>query len=271
MSKNTFAGCILDCNLLDLGFSGPPFTWKSGQLLERLDRVLCNPAWQNLFPETSITHLPLPTSDHCGLWLRPIRSDRRQGYFKFLGPWLDHPTFKTEVANSWHSTDSWCTNLIRTTYNLSLWNKEVFGNIFRRKHRILKRLEGINRVLMKNSIERLLILKDQLWLEYQSIVKYEEAYWFHQAKCKWISLGDLNNKFFHMSAVQKRRRNKVSALQTANEQWIYEEQEIKNLVIDFFFVLYSSCRIENYSFITVNSFPPIRAADLAFLASEVTL
>lgn len=77
-----------------------------------------------------------------------------------------------------------------------VWNKEVFGNIFKRKHQILRRLEGIDKVLMNNSIERLLLLKDQLWKEYQSIVRYEETYWFHQPKSKWITLGDLNTVFF---------------------------------------------------------------------------
>lgn len=152
--------------MLDLGFNGPPFTWKSGQLLERFDRVLCNPACQNLFPGVSITYLALPSSNLCGLLLRPLRYERRQGYFKFLRPWLDHPNFKLKVSSSCYSFDSWCNNHNRTAHNLSVWNIEVFDNIFKRKHRILKCLEGINRVLMDNSIERLLILIVHLWHEY---------------------------------------------------------------------------------------------------------
>lgn len=68
-SYASFNACIRDCNLLDLGFAGPPFTWSRGYLKERLDRVLCNDAWLSMFPESSVTHLPIPTSDHCGLKL----------------------------------------------------------------------------------------------------------------------------------------------------------------------------------------------------------
>lgn len=38
----SFAQCIFDCNLVDLGFKGPLFTWRSGALQERLDRALGN-------------------------------------------------------------------------------------------------------------------------------------------------------------------------------------------------------------------------------------
>lgn len=269
--SSAFSNCIVDYNLIDLGYNSTPFTWKSGQLLERLDRVLCNPAWQNLFPDVSITHLPTPSFDHCGLWLKPTKSERRQGYFKFLGPWLDHPNFKAEVTNSWHVLDSWSHNINRTSHNLNLWNKEVSGNIFKRKLLIIRRLEGINRVLMNNSIERLLALKDQLWQEYQSIVKYEEAYWFQQAKSKWISLGDLNTRFFHMVAIQKRRRNKVTALQDSAEQWIYEDQVIKELVLTFYSDLYSPGMPSDFAFNYEHSFPPIMNSDMILIESPISI
>ncbi|RYR75634.1 hypothetical protein Ahy_A01g000206 [Arachis hypogaea] len=41
-----FQECVSDCGLLDLGYSGYPFTWKRGNLVERLDRGLSNMDWQ---------------------------------------------------------------------------------------------------------------------------------------------------------------------------------------------------------------------------------
>ena len=50
---NAFHNCLDACNLLDLGFNGPRFTWTNkrdrGLVMERLDRFFCNPSWQNLF------------------------------------------------------------------------------------------------------------------------------------------------------------------------------------------------------------------------------
>lgn len=233
-SCSAFFECINECHLLDLDFDGPSFTWKHGQLLERLDRVLRNAACQELFPEASVTHLPLPPSDHCGLWVRTSMARKRKGYFKFLVPWLDHPKFKTRMVNSWHNSMTWSHNISNTSHNLRVWNKEVFGNIFKRKHRIIKRLEGINRVLMEKSIERLFSLINQLWQEYNSIVKYEEAYWFQHAKSKWINLGDLNTRFFHSFAIFRRRKNRITALQDAAGNWLYDDYDLRELVLNFY-------------------------------------
>lgn len=126
------------------------------------------------------------------------------------------------MYNSWQDSDSWNENISKTTQNLIIWNKDIFGNIFKKKHRLLRRLEGINRVLLSNHSDRLIALREQLWQEYSSIVKYEEVYWYQQARSKRIMLWDLNTIFFHNSAFQ-RKRNKISALQNDNDEWIYDD------------------------------------------------
>ena len=65
-----FKSCLDDCNFLDLGFSGPKYTWTNGRqvfdlILERIDRCFVNPAWRILFPEASVTHFPRVFYDHC--------------------------------------------------------------------------------------------------------------------------------------------------------------------------------------------------------------
>ncbi|OMP11182.1 Endonuclease/exonuclease/phosphatase [Corchorus olitorius] len=56
------------CNMIDLAFSGPPFTWTNERevgsfIMERIDRVWANPEWRTLFPEASVSHLPRTHSD----------------------------------------------------------------------------------------------------------------------------------------------------------------------------------------------------------------
>lgn len=97
-----FSQGISDCNLIDLGFKGPMFTWKSGSLCQRLDWALGNPIWQDLFPNSSIINLPLATSDHCGVWVNLEGATQpREGSFKFLGPWLAHEDFNNQLLGAW--------------------------------------------------------------------------------------------------------------------------------------------------------------------------
>lgn len=128
-----FAQCLFDCNLVDLKYKGPMFTWRSGSIYERLDRALANTQWQCLFPNSSIINIPLLFSDHFGVWLKP-KSDMERShdnYFKFLGPWLDNDGFHDQVVRAWRFGDPWKTNIHRLTTSLSCWNHEVYGNIFR--------------------------------------------------------------------------------------------------------------------------------------------
>lgn len=62
------------CNLIDLGYTGPPFAWTNkreplGLIKERIDRVWMNAEWRSIFPDSRLFHLPIMQSDHCPLLL----------------------------------------------------------------------------------------------------------------------------------------------------------------------------------------------------------
>nr|KYP61055.1 hypothetical protein KK1_023479 [Cajanus cajan] len=101
-----FNNFVNQCNLLDIGFTGSPFTWKRGQLFERLDRSLENYDWRIQFHEASIIHLNPLKSDHVPLLLRfadnfPRRPTRRP--FKFEASWLTHEDFPQLMKREWNA------------------------------------------------------------------------------------------------------------------------------------------------------------------------
>src|ERR1044072_8782960 len=60
-----FSTTLDDCNLDDLGFNADLFTWRRGQIRERLGRATSNVAWDDLFPKYGISPQPFDKSDHC--------------------------------------------------------------------------------------------------------------------------------------------------------------------------------------------------------------
>ena len=67
-----FIDFISNNSLLDVGFSGAPYTWcnnrsSKARIWKRLDRVLINQQWLNLGISSSITHLARVGSDHAPL------------------------------------------------------------------------------------------------------------------------------------------------------------------------------------------------------------
>ncbi|KAJ4827481.1 hypothetical protein Tsubulata_006828 [Turnera subulata] len=70
VANKLFVNCLSNTNLLDLGFTGCKFTWKSGSKKARLDRFVCNTAWRVKNPEVTVFHLARTGSDHNPLLLR---------------------------------------------------------------------------------------------------------------------------------------------------------------------------------------------------------
>lgn len=100
---------INNCNLIDLGSVGPRFTWTNNRqgmanIMQRLDRALCNDQWQALFPEGTVRTLPRTYSDHSPLvvYTQCMHSPTtHNGPFCFEAAWMCHPSFFDVVHKSW--------------------------------------------------------------------------------------------------------------------------------------------------------------------------
>ncbi|KAL8474281.1 hypothetical protein ACS0TY_030928 [Phlomoides rotata] len=59
-----FIEAVADCELVDAGCVGSPFTWHKRELFERLDRIFYTEPWLSVFPVSTVTHLPGDPSNH---------------------------------------------------------------------------------------------------------------------------------------------------------------------------------------------------------------
>ena len=151
-----FKDCLDKCNMVDLGFTGPKFTWTnrrpiSSLILERIDRCFANPVWRILYPEALVTHLPRTFSDHCPVLIELCRArvNHQNKPFRFQTMWLFHQDFPRVVQQAW--TDKGLQDAILDFVNRARkWNVDVFGNLFTKKKRLLARLHGTQKALANN-------------------------------------------------------------------------------------------------------------------------
>ncbi|CAN1132928.1 hypothetical protein LINPERHAP2_LOCUS7343 [Linum perenne] len=98
-----FNNCAEDCQLMDIDYTGPRFTWFHGQIRQRLDRAVCNTNWAVSFPDAIVKHLPWIRSDHrpilihCPVDLTPHPATRP---FQFVAAWLEHESFPPTLQNA---------------------------------------------------------------------------------------------------------------------------------------------------------------------------
>ena len=105
-----FARTVDDCSLLDLGFSGPKFTWcnrrfEGNLVYARLDRGLCNLKWLDLFPSSKISHIPFGFSDLMALVvklqsLEGESSSKKHRLFRFKAFWMRNPNCEDIIKSS---------------------------------------------------------------------------------------------------------------------------------------------------------------------------
>ncbi|XP_022137804.1 uncharacterized protein LOC111009151 [Momordica charantia] len=152
MDATPFLTTIDHCQLIDLGSSGPKFTWKGpliagfDRVFERLDRALANSHWQLAFLDTSVRVLPMVLSDHHPIILNYAPSCGSlvvSHSFNFLAAWNLHQNFHSFLRKSWHPSDPPPSCLADFKGKILVWHKDVFGSLRKHKSLILRRLAGI--------------------------------------------------------------------------------------------------------------------------------
>ncbi|XVF13155.1 hypothetical protein REPUB_Repub08aG0183800 [Reevesia pubescens] len=137
--------------LIDMEATGCRFTWSnnhplSGLIKKKLDRSLCNELWRLAFPDACVRNLPRVKSDHCPILVSlqtslPVNKIARP--FRFELAWLSHTSFAKLLKDNWVEDTSLHIMLCRWQGILKQWNMDVFGNVFRKKRRLLARLGEI--------------------------------------------------------------------------------------------------------------------------------
>ena len=233
--------------MIDIGYSGAWFTWSNHHPLnhliqERIDWVFINAEWNFLYPDASVQHLKRAHSDHCPilLCLDENHDVKLPQPFRFQPIWLSHPTFPSIVREAWSGPIVLSSVVANFADKAKIWNKNIFGNLFQWKKRLLARLLGIQVALSIRPNRFLLELERQLRLEFHDISKIEEGFGPMKSRITWLVEGDRSTRFYHTLALVRRRRNHISCLKDQVGNWIQGDREIAEFIRNGYAELFSS-------------------------------
>lgn len=143
------------------------------------------------------------------------------------------------LVASWDNTISTQKALEKLRVKLQVWNKEVFGNVQRKKEKLMAEISLIQDRLERDQSDDLLLQEEGLLKEFDVILEQEEMLWFQKSREKFIALGDRNTKFFHTSTIIRRRKNRIEMLRADDGRWVSDKQQLEALAVSYYKRLYS--------------------------------
>lgn len=200
-----FNEVIADVGLYDMEIVGHQYTWERGRGTEnwietRLDRVLTNISWLELFPIAKLYNLEGSPSDHSVIFLEPGRNivANKRKKFRFENAWLTDPLCYQIVKDSWefNSNGDILQRIKQCGERLESWGKNVTGNFGKRIKECKLVLKQLRSRRDEQSVRRCNEAKKQLFL----VLDQREIFWRQRSKQLLLEVGDKNTKYFHASA-----------------------------------------------------------------------
>ncbi|RVW21251.1 putative ribonuclease H protein [Vitis vinifera] len=213
----------------------------NNQAWARLDRFLVSPSWLDQFSGVTQGRLSRPISDHFPIVLEGGGVRRGPTPFRFENMWLKVEGFNDIIRTWWQEIEvrgsasyRLAVKMKEIKKKLKVWNKEVFGRLETNKASALHQLDFWDRV----ESERILSmeeaeLKKEAKDSFKKWVLLEEAHWRQHSREIWLKDGDRNTGFFHRMASAHRRNNAMDRIKV-NGEWLVEEQEVREGVVNSF-------------------------------------
>ncbi|XP_050242161.1 uncharacterized protein LOC126691131 [Quercus robur] len=152
--------------------------------------------------------------------------------------WHNNPGFCRVVEDVWDCflNLNHATSFFKTL--ASNWNKEVFGNLFAKKRKILARISGLQKALAVRPSAFLISLEKELSLEYTAILNQEEKFCALKSRIDWKILGDRNTAFYHIKIITRRKHNKIRRLKDNLGNWLDSEDQVIDIILNGFKKIY---------------------------------
>ncbi|XP_022027000.1 uncharacterized protein LOC110928098 [Helianthus annuus] len=237
-----FNDCVQYAELMDIKGHGLHYTWNQKPLngvglLKKIDRVMGNMKFLEMFKDAYVLYHPFRVSDHTPCIIKLAMSVRsRPKPFKFANFITSKPEFRVCVEKEWvKRVDGF--NMFAVTQklrNLKPFLRKILfnqGNLHDKVAGLRKKLDDIQTLMESNPLDaNLRIMEAQCLKEFQIAAYDEECFLKQKAKVEWLCAGDSNTKFFHNSVKCKNARNRIQSIKDVNGT-CYEGEGIMDALV----------------------------------------
>ncbi|XP_073361947.1 uncharacterized protein [Aegilops tauschii subsp. strangulata] len=218
-----FRSVLSDCNLFDLGFKGPGWTYDNKQagqknVRARLDRAIASSSWSDHFREAIVEHICSSRSDHLPVLLkfgkrkewRTVGSKSSRP-FRYEHMWERVQSLQAAIENGWKGSGE-AQNLQEVGAKISSmahvlrkWSDRDFGSVLKKSADIRRKLSVLWR--SANTPENQREVK-QCSEELDELLLREELMWRQRSRATYLREGDRNTKWFQRKATWRKKKTK---------------------------------------------------------------
>ncbi|XP_017982289.1 PREDICTED: uncharacterized protein LOC108663221 [Theobroma cacao] len=128
---------------------------------------------------------------------------------------MSRPSFDEFVRENWNFEDGNLTLTLKKLADaLEIWKYKFFGDLVKKKRRLLARLQRVQRYLDKGPNGYLQNLEVALVEEYNLVLSQKEVMSQQRAKIDLLKYSDTNSKFYH--AIIKGKSSRTSFARVGN-------------------------------------------------------
>lgn len=244
-----FQSLVLHCQLTDLGYQGPLYTWcnkrEEGVICKKLDRFLLNEVALRRFSNAYSVFEPGGCSDHlrCKVQLFPPNEKIRRP-FNYVNAVASLPEFLPMVESYWSNTE----RLFHSTSAMFRFAKKLknlkqlirdlgrnkLGNLTKRAKEAMDILSEKQKNTLENPRVRAVQEESEAYGKWLHVSTLEEDFLKQRAKLHWLDVGDQNNKTFHRAIKTRQAQNLIREIRDANGCVRTKHSEIKQEAEKFF-------------------------------------
>lgn len=228
---------------MDFGYLGPAFTWTNRRaathnIAGRLDRASVDTSWRLLFPKAGVLHLPCMNSDHNPILLKThIVSKRRFYSHRFEAAWLEEQDFMHVLADSWSKN---------------------YG-----EEDLPSKLRATLPIPLDDSMHKQKTVRIPL----NKLLQQQEIFWRQRSRITWLKEGDRNTKFFHMSALNRKIKNKISSMRLESGEFTVLHEDISSILVKHFKSLFQACNTSQVPLHIINDLHKISPQENEHISS----
>ncbi|GKC38344.1 hypothetical protein Tco_1050728 [Tanacetum coccineum] len=228
ISMREFKDCVEEIKVLDVNRSGLNFTWNqkpkgADKVLKKIDRIMANLEFQDIFIGAHAIFQPYRISDHSPAVLKIPRSTTViPKPFEFSNILIYNVRFKDMVKDGWDLPVSgfyMFQVVIKLKHMKKSFRKLLYdhGNLHDNVKRLRFERDKVQSDLDLDPSNNILREEEAVYvLAFNEALIMEERFLKQKAKIEWLRVGDSNSAYFHKAVKGRVSRSRIDVVFDSN-------------------------------------------------------